>query len=166
MGAPEFWQTRSVRITAKVDYAVRAAVELGYRSPNRAAGATKGNVVGESQTIPTKYLENILSELRRAGIVGSQRGSEGGYWLARAADRVSVADIIRAVEGPLADVRGSAPEDLEYEGAAEPLERVWLATRASVRNVLEAVTIADLISGELPPQVEELLESPGALMRR
>jgi Rrf2 family protein len=155
-----------VRITAKVDYAVRAAAELGLRSPNRSAGPTKGNAVGESQSIPTKYLENILSELRRAGIVGSQRGSEGGYWLAREPDRVSVADIIRAVEGPLADVRGSAPEDLEYVGPAEPLERVWLATRASVRNVLETVTIAHMISGELPPQVEELLSSPGAHARR
>jgi Rrf2 family protein len=159
-------QNQAVRITAKVDYAVRAALELASRSPSRSAGATKGNLVGEAQSIPTKYLENILSELRRAGIVGSQRGSDGGYWLARPAGEISVADIIRAVEGPLADVRGEAPEDLEYVGAAEPLEAVWLATRASIRSVLENVTMADLTADAVPPQVLELLRTPGALNRR
>lgn len=155
-----------MRVSSKVDYAVRAAVELAVRSPNRNAGPTKGEVVGESQGIPKKYLENILSELRRAGIVGSQRGTDGGYWLSRPADEVSVADIIRAVEGPLADVRGDAPEDLEYEGAARPLERVWVATRASLRSVLEEVTIADIAEDDLPPVVDRMLEAPDAWSRR
>jgi Rrf2 family protein len=155
-----------MRVSAKVDYAVRACVELALRSPGRAAGATKGDALGTAQQIPTKYLENILSELRRSGIVGSQRGAEGGYWLARPAEQVSVADVIRAVEGPLADVRGEAPEQLDYVGPAKPLERVWMATRASLRGVLEQVTLADIARDELPAGVERLLEDPEAWSRR
>jgi Rrf2 family protein len=155
-----------MRISAKVDYAVRAAAELALRSPNRAAGATTGETLGEAQGIPTKYLENILAELRRSGIVGSRRGAEGGYWLARPAEQVSIADIVRAVEGPLADVRGEAPEDLSYEGPARPLERVWIATRASVRQVLEATTLAHLVADDLPAHVEELLSDQSAWTRR
>lgn len=159
-------QTPAMRISAKVDYAVRACVELAVRSPSRAAGATKGEQVGAAQGIPTKYLENILSELRRSGIVGSQRGSEGGYWLARDASEVSVADVIRAVEGPLADVRGEAPEQLAYDGPARSLERVWLATRASLRSVLERVTLDDIANDRLPAAVEALLDDPEAWTRR
>lgn len=155
-----------MRISAKVDYAVRACVELAIRSPKRADGATKGDAIGEAQGIPTKYLENILSELRRSGIVGSQRGAEGGYWLARAAEDVSVADVIRAVEGPLADVRGEAPEQLDYVGPAKPLERVWLATRASLRSVLEDVTLDDIARDHLPARVDDLLDDPEAWSRR
>jgi Rrf2 family protein len=155
-----------VRITSKVDYAVRAAVELAVRSPDAEARPTRGESLGEAQGIPTKYLENILSELRRAGIVGSRRGSEGGYWLQRPAAEVSVADIIRAVEGPLADVRGQAPEDLDYPGAAGPLEKVWMATRAALRSVLERVTLADIAGDEVPPPVLALLEDPEAWARR
>lgn len=155
-----------MRISAKVDYAVRACVELAVRSPRRADGATKGDQLGEAQGIPTKYLENILSELRRSGIVGSQRGAEGGYWLAKPASDVSVADVIRAVEGPLADVRGEAPEQLDYVGPAKPLERVWLATRASLRAVLEQVTLDDIAEDRLPEGVQELLADPEAWARR
>ena len=155
-----------MRISSKVDYAVRACAELAVRSPTRAAGATKGETLGTAQGIPTKYLENILSELRRSGVVGSQRGADGGYWLARPAAEISVADVIRAVEGPLADVRGQAPEELEYVGPAEPLERVWMATRASVRSVLEEVSLADIATDSLPSAVDELLENPGARLRR
>lgn len=155
-----------MRISAKVDYAVRACVELAVRSPRRADGATKGDQLGAAQGIPTKYLENILSELRRSSIVGSQRGAEGGYWLARPAAEISVADVIRAVEGPLADVRGEAPEQLDYDGPAKPLERVWLATRASLRSVLEQVTLDDIANDRLPASVESLLEDPEAWSRR
>ncbi len=155
-----------MRISAKVDYAVRACAELSVRSPTRASGLTKGEQLGDVQDIPTRYLENILAELRRAGIVQSQRGSDGGYWLARPADKVSIADIIRAVEGPLADVRGEPPENLEYQGAATALERVWMATRAAVRAVLETTTLANITSSELAPEVEALLEDPGAQTRR
>ena len=155
-----------MRISAKVDYAVRACAELAVRSPTRASGATKGELLGEAQGIPTKYLENILSELRRSGVVGSQRGAEGGYWLARPADQISVADVIRAVEGPLADVRGEAPEELDYVGPAKALERVWVASRASVRQVLEQVTLADIATDHLPRKVTKLLDDPEAWSRR
>jgi Rrf2 family protein len=151
-----------VRVTAKVDYAVRALVELAV-----ADGATvKGDRLATAQGIPLKFLENILAELRRAGIVGSQRGAEGGYRLARAADAVSVADVICAVEGPLADVHGTPPEDLQPPGAAAPLREVWLATRAALRSVLEEVTVADIARAELPPVVDSLLADPEAWARR
>lgn len=155
-----------MRISAKVDYAVRAAAELAERSPSRQSGATTGETLGNAQGIPTKYLENILAELRRSGIVGSRRGADGGYWLARDAAEVSIADIVRAVEGPLADVRGEAPEDLSYEGPAQPLERVWIATRASVRQVLETTTLASLITDTLPDGVNDLLQDRSAWTRR
>jgi Rrf2 family protein len=155
-----------VRISSKVDYAVRAAAELAARSPRRQAGPTKGEALGEAQGIPTKYLENILAELRRSGIVGSRRGAEGGYWLARPPEEITIADIVRAVEGPLADVRGEAPEHLDYSGPAQPLERVWVATRASVRSVLERVTLADLVADRLPKHVERMLADDDAWSRR
>ncbi len=155
-----------MRISSKVDYAVRACVELAVRSPSRSAGATKGETLGTAQGIPTKYLENILSELRRSSLVGSQRGSEGGYWLARPPAEISIADVIRAVEGPMADVRGEAPEELEYDGPAKPLERVWLATRATLRSVLEEVSLEEVAEDRLPDVVDRLLEDPGAWSRR
>jgi Rrf2 family protein len=148
-----------MRITAKADYAVRAMCELAARAGR---GPVKGDVLAASQAIPLKFLENILGEVKRAGLVASQRGADGGYWLARAPDRISVADVIRAVEGPLADVRGQRPEVLAFDGAAEGLRDVWLAVRASLRNVLERVTLADIASGELPMFVSELLDDPEA----
>ena len=151
-----------MRVSAKVDYAVRALAELA------AAGGkpVKGDTIAERQGVPVKFLENILSDLRRAGVVGSQRGSVGGYWLAVPADTLTIADVIRTVEGPLADVRGEALEDLDYPGPAEALRAVWVATRASLRSVLEEVTIADLASGELPAVVGELTKMAGAWERR
>jgi len=155
-------ETAAVRVTAKVDYAVRALVELAA-----AEGATvKGDQLAESQRIPLKFLENILAELRRAGIVGSQRGADGGYRLQRAAGQVSIADVIRAVEGPLADVHGTPPEDLDPPGVAAPVREVWMATRAALRSVLEVVTVGDIASGNLPPIVATLLADPAAGTRR
>ena len=142
-----------MRVSAKADYAVRAAIELA----SSGEGPVKGTVVAKAQKIPLRFLENILGELRHAGLVQSQRGSEGGYWLARPAAEITVAEIIRAVEGPLASVRGERPEDLEYRGEAEPLRDVWVALRANIRGVLESVTLADVVSGELPPGVRELV---------
>ena len=113
----------------------------------------KGDAIATAQAIPVRFLESILAELRRSGIVGSQRGSDGGYWLARPAAEVSVADVIRAVEGPLADVHGAPPEEAVYEGAAVELQRVWIATRVALREVLEATTLADIASGALPTSV-------------
>jgi Rrf2 family protein len=151
-----------VRITARVDYGVRAAIELAAAEHP----PVKGETLAERQGIPGKYLENILADLRRSGLVASQRGAEGGYRLAVPADEVSVADIIRAVEGPLADVHGTPPEEIDYAGHAATLQRVWIATRAALRSVLEEVTLADIVAGELPAPVEDLLGDPTAWARR
>ena len=151
-----------MRISAKVDYAVRAGVELAAA----ADGPTKGEVIAQAQGIPLKFLENILSDLRHAGLVGSQRGAEGGYWLARPAEEISIADVIRAVEGPLASVRGRRPEDVAYQGAAEPLTRVWIAVRANLRSVVETVSLADVAAGRLPDRVAELAGDPEAWVTR
>ena len=155
-----------MRISAKVDYAVRACVELAQSFDQDAASPRTGEELGSAQQIPKKYLENILAELRRAEIVRSQRGPVGGYWLASAPETITIADVIRAVEGPLADVRGVAPEELRYEGPAKALEQVWVATRASLRFVLEGVTLADIMNDSLPNNLQLLLESPGAWERR
>lgn len=151
-----------MRITARVDYGVRAAIELAAAEHP----PVKGETLAERQGIPGKYLENILADLRRAGVVASQRGAEGGYRLARPADSISVADIIRAVEGPLADVHGTPPEEIDYVGPAETLQRVWIATRAALRGVLEEVSLADIVAGRLPAPIEELIADPTAWSRR
>jgi Rrf2 family protein len=156
-----FVQNACVRITAKADYAVRAALELAS-----ADGAVKGDALASAQGIPLKFLENILIDLRHSGIVRSQRGPDGGYWLAKAPGDISVADVIRAVEGPLASVRGESPEDLDYAGAAEQLQNVWVALRANIRGVLETVTLEDVVGGRLPKKVLRLTEEPGAWARR
>ncbi len=147
-----------MHLTAKADYAIRAAVELA------AAGDTrlKGDRIASAQSIPVKFLENILLELRHAGLVESRRGAEGGYWLARPAAEIKLADVIRAVEGPLANVRGIRPDALEYSGAAAPLRDVWVALRVNLRAVLETVTLADVANGQLPHPVAELLRDPEA----
>ena len=150
-----------MRTTAKADYAVRAAVELAARGD-----LATSEQVAQAQSIPLNFLENILRDLRRAGIVESRRGQAGGYTLARSPEEISVADVIRAVEGPLANVRGQAPEALEYPGAAARLRDVWVALRANIRAVLEQVTLADLASGELPPHVAELTRDADAWLRR
>ena len=151
-----------VRITAAVDYAVRAVLELAVRPGER----VKGDVIAESQKISFRFVERLLGDLRRAGIVASQRGNEGGYWLAKPAAEISVADVIRAVEGPLADVHGTPPEELEQPGPAEVMRELWVATRSSLRSVLETVTFADLAAGTLPDSVRALLDADDAWTRR
>jgi Rrf2 family protein len=141
-----------VRVSAKADYAIRAMVELAAQG----GGPLKADRISQAQGIPVKFLENIMSDLRNAGLVRSQRGAEGGYWLARAAEQIELAQVIRAVDGPLANVRGLRSEEVSYAGSAESLRDVWIAVRASLRRVLEAVTIADVARGELPPEVAEL----------
>jgi Rrf2 family protein len=147
-----------VRVTAKADYAVRAAIELAV-APD---GPVKGERIAHAQDIPLKFLENILLELRHAGLVRSQRGAEGGYWLAKPASEITLAELIRTVEGPIANVRGEGPQDVEYHGSAARLKDVWVAVRANLRAVLEAVTVADLANGHLPEAVEELISNPDA----
>lgn len=148
-----------MRISAKVDYAVRAAIELAAAGDEQ---LTKADAIAQAQEIPPKFLENILGDLRQGGLVRSQRGAEGGYRLARPADEITLADIIRVVEGPMASVRGGRPEDVRYDGSAEPLQRVWIAVRSALRMVAEHVTLADLASGKLPKDVEALTRDPDA----
>jgi Rrf2 family protein len=150
---------RTVRVSAKADYALRACVELAVAEGE---GHVKGERIAQAQEIPLKFLENILGDLRQGGLIRSQRGAEGGYWLARPADEITLAEVIRAVEGPLANVRGVRPDSVLYQGAAEPLRDVWIAVRASLRSVLETVTLADIARGELPAAVRELVADPEA----
>ena len=151
-----------MRITAKADYAVRAACELA------AAGdePVKGELLADAQDIPLQFLEHILLELKHARLIQARRGAKGGYWLARAPDEVTVADVIRAVEGPLANIHESAPEELHYDGAAERVRDVWVAVRASLRAVLESVTLADVTSKQLPWRLEALLSDPEVWAKR
>ena len=131
-----------MRITAKADYAVRAAVELA--AAEKTGEPVKGEYLARVQGIPKNFLENILTELRRAGIVRTRRGAEGGYQLARPADEISIAEVIRELEGPIATVRGVRPDELEYDGAAAGLRAVWLELRTQIRGVLEQTTLADI----------------------
>ncbi|HEY7024756.1 MAG TPA: Rrf2 family transcriptional regulator [Candidatus Limnocylindrales bacterium] len=142
-----------MRVSAKADYAIRATAELAAAE---GTGQMRADRIAEAQDIPIKFLESILLELKHAGIVRSQRGSEGGYALARPGSEISLADVIRAVDGPLANVRGDRPENVTYKGAAGRLTDVWIAVRANLRSVLESTSVADLANGTLPPEVEEL----------
>jgi Rrf2 family protein len=151
-----------MHVSAKADYAVRAAIELAAAP----GGPVKGDRIAEAQQIPLKFLENILSDLRHAGYVQSQRGADGGYWLAEPADTITLADIIRAVDGPLAGVRGARPESVAYSGSASHLAEVWIAVRVSLRSVLERVTLADLVAGVLPASVKELTNDADAWVSR
>jgi Rrf2 family protein len=151
-----------MRISARADYALRAAAELAAAG----GGPVKGDALASAQSIPGKFLENILADLRHARLVRSQRGSDGGYWLAQPAEDITLADIIRAVEGPLAAVRGEAPEDVEYPGPAKDLQDIWIAVRASVRAVVEHVTLADLASGNIPDEIRRMGDDPDARIRR
>jgi Rrf2 family protein len=142
-----------VRISAKADYAVRALAELAADETGR---PVKGEILATAQDIPLNFLENILRELRRAGIVRTQRGAEGGYLLARPPADINLAEVLRAVEGPLAAVQGTRPDQLDYDGAAAALVDVWIAVRANLRSVLEKVSLADLANGTLPASVKRL----------
>ena len=147
-----------MRLSARADYALRAAVELAASSGDH----TTAEQLARAQHIPAKFLEAILTQLRRAGLVRSQRGPEGGFWLAKPAEEISLGDIIRAVDGQLVGVRGERPENLGYIGAAEPLQSVWIALRANERAILEDVSLQHIVSGQLPDDVRKLAENPGA----
>lgn len=150
-----------MQVSARTDYALKATLELA-RAAVEGSGPVKGEWISEQQKIPKKFMENILLDLKRSGIVRAQRGASGGYWLARPADEIVLADVIRAVEGPLANVRGEWPEAAEYTGAAESLREVWIAVRANLRAVLEHVTLAQIAEGDLPETVTELTKDPEA----
>ncbi len=129
-------------------------------------GAMTADRMAAAQNLPVKFLENILVELRRGGLVASQRGAEGGYRLARPATEITAADVLRLVDGPLAEVRGARPEAAVYEGPAAHLQEVWVAARASLRAVLEGVTLADIVSGRFPRPVAKLIADPHAWQAR
>jgi Rrf2 family protein len=148
-----------VRVSAKTDYAIRAAVELAAAPDDK---PVKGERIATAQAIPLRFLENILMQLRHAGLVDSRRGADGGYKLARPAGDVTLADVIRAIDGPLAGVSGARPETLDFTGTSEPMRDVWIAVRASLRAVLEHVTLADVVAGELPAHVRELVADEDA----
>ncbi len=153
----------TMQVSARVDYGMRALAELASRGPD---GVATGEELAAQQELPTKFLEGIMTQLRRAGLVVSKRGAEGGFRLGRPAEEIALADVFRALEGPIASVRGVAPEELAYEGAAVHLREVWVATRAALRSVLENITVADLVDGDLPKETQALLSQPGAWERR
>lgn len=148
-----------MQISAKADYAMRALLVLAAVPEGT---SVKGQEIAETQEMPVKFVENTLSDLKRSGLVQSQRGRFGGYRLGRPAHLITVADVVRAVDGPLAEVRGRRPETVSYEGAAENLQRVWIAARASLRAVLEHVTLAQIVNGELPDAITEIVDTPDA----
>jgi Rrf2 family protein len=152
-----------VRVSARADYAIRALLELSVGDEGL---SVRGDEIAAAQQIPARYLENLLGDLRRARLIESRRGQRGGYRLARTASSITLADVIRAIDGPLAAVRDVAPEDLSYPGPAAPLRDVWVALRASMRTVLETTSLADVARGDLPAPVRRYLRDPGAWSRR
>jgi Rrf2 family protein len=153
-----------MRVSASLDYALRAMVELAAAGPT--GQHVKADEIGVRQAIPSRFLAQLLAELRRAELVCSGRGYAGGYWLALPADQITVADIARVIDGPLADVHGTSPELFGPPGVAAPTKELWIAVRAALRSVMERVTIADLAAGVLPPLVAALLDDPDAWIRR
>lgn len=148
-----------MRISARADYAIRAALQLASAHDG---GPLKAEAIADAQDIPHKFLEGILNDMRRGGLVLSRRGGNGGYRLARAADSISIADVIRTVDGPLVSVRGVRPPELNYTGPAESLLHLWIALRSNVREILEGVSLADVASARLPAHVSALTDTPGA----
>jgi Rrf2 family protein len=150
-----------VRLNARVDYALRAVLELAAAEA-AADHPVTAERLASAQDIPLKFLESILLQLRRGGIVSSQRGPEGGYWLARPAEEITLAEVIRIIDGPLANIRGQRPEHIGYQGPAAALQEVWIALRASERQILDLVTIANVAKSQLPPRVRSLAADPDA----
>lgn len=156
-----------MRVSAKVDYAVRASIELAAaQGTSDGARPVKAEALARAQAIPLKFLENILQGLRQAGLVESRRGPDGGHLLARPASEISIADVIRAIDGPLAGVGGRRPDELEFTGSAVPMREIWIAVRSTLRNLLEQVSLADVASGELPEHVAALTADPRAWAKR
>lgn len=156
-----------MRVSAKVDYAVRACIELAAaQAGDEPLRPVKAESLARAQDIPLKFLENILQGLRQAGIVESRRGPEGGHLLARSAAQISIADVIRAIDGPLAGVGGRRPDELRFTGSAVPMKEIWIAVRATLRGLLEEVTLADVAAGDLPEHVSALTADPRAWAKR
>lgn len=148
-----------MRVSARADYALRACAELASTEPGE---RLKRDLIASRQDIPVEFLESVLLSLKHAGIVQSQRGASGGFRLARPPGQISLADVIRAVDGPMADVRGDRPETIEYPGPARHLQDIWVALRASLREILEGTSLDDLVQGRLSPEVQRLTRHPEA----
>jgi len=151
-----------VQISAKADYAVRVMLELAAHGPD----VVKSNILIDHQELPRKFVETILVELRRADLIRSHRGADGGYTLARPASAISIGQIVRAIDGPLAEVRGLRPHECEYTNAVENLAEVWVAARAALRKVLDETSLAHVLAGKLPQHVRRMTESPEAWLPR
>jgi Rrf2 family protein len=155
-----------MHVSAKVDYGMRALLTLAEAYGEDSTRLVKGDVIATAQGIPMKFMEGILGQLRTADVIASQRGADGGYRLNRSPADITVAQVMRALEGPLADVRGQRPEHIDYVGPAEHLQEVWIAVRAALRSVVEKVTLDDIVRGEFPAEVTKRLAEPGAWERR
>lgn len=155
-----------MQVSAKVDYGMRALLVLAEAFEADPVQLTKGDAIAKAQSIPLKFLEGILTELRNAGFIFSQRGAVGGYRLSRSPDKINLAELIRVLDGPLAAVRGLRPERVTYEGAAKDLQSVWVGIRVALRSILESVTLADVVSGKFPTELSQLLEQPDAWVSR
>jgi Rrf2 family protein len=151
-----------VDISAKADYAVRSLLVLASRDPER----VKADQIAEEQDMPRGFVESILGDLRRAGFVRSHRGVVGGYSLARPATEITIGSVIRAIDGPLAQVRGWRPHEAKYDGVAEHLPTMWIAVRASLRRVLDETTVHQLLTGRLPAHVRRMAETGDAWLPR
>lgn len=155
-----------MNISARVDYGVRALLLISARCANDDHIRVKADEIARAQGLPIKFLEGILSALKAAGIIVSHRGADGGYRMAQSPAEVSIADVVRALDGPLAAVRGQRPEDMDYQEPATHLRDVWVATRGALRSVLEHVSLQDILDGKMPPEVQHYLTEPGAWKRR
>ncbi len=155
-----------MNISARVDYGVRALLLIAKGSSTGPENKVKADEIAQAQGLPIKFLEGILSALKGADIIVSHRGASGGYRMAKPASQVSIADVVRALDGPLAEVRGQRPEDMDYQDPATHLRDVWVATRGALRSVLEHVTLQDILDGRMPAEVQHFLAEPGAWQRR
>lgn len=157
-----------MNISASSDYAVRALLYIAHKSANKKKSSERVSTqeIAENEEISMKYLEAILRKLRQAGLIESFRGPSGGHELSRSASEISIADVIRAIDGPLAAVRGERPESVDYSGQSKHLKKVWIAVRSSLRDILEEVSLAQVLSGNFPARVSRALSEPGAWSRR
>jgi len=156
----------AVEVSARLEYGLRAVLELAQQQRSDPASRLTAEHIARTQGIPVKFLESILGLLRQRGLIASQRGPAGGYWLVVDPDQLQLADVVRALEGPLAGVRGQPPEDVHYTGAAGHLPEVWVALRGAMRLVLEGLTVGDVLAGRFPEPIADLLAQPGARRRR
>jgi len=153
-----------MKISARVDYGLQAILEIA--ASDKRKKRMKADEISEKHDIPMKFLESILSDLKKADLIIGHRGNSGGYNLSRSADEIAIADVVRAIDGPLASVRGMAPEKASYKGEISGLTKVWIATRVALREVLEEMTLADILDDDFPNPIAKKLSNKEAWRRR